>query len=316
MTRLLFYCKCRVRFELSLALWVLILLLASCNRGGQPINRQVTKTTTAGLTSPGVAETSLPPSPVPASSTPLPLAARVGKQEISMADYQAELALYRAAKGTDLAPEDKQRVLDDLIDQALLAQAAFEQGFRADDALLNERIQRLQNQLGSEGALNDWMKTYGYDTVAFRQALTRAVASAWMRDQIAASTPRTAEQIHARQILLYNTDQANEVYNLLKAGNDFGNLAVKYDPVTQGDLGWFPRGYLPDRRLEEAAFALQPEQFSPVIQTSAGYHILQVLERDAQHPLSPDALLIFQSQTLQAWLENQRTQAQIEVLLP
>lgn len=316
MARLLFYCKCPAWLMLRLSFLVFILLLAACSRKDASPTAPISGASTPLPASPGTELTSLPPSLIPASPTPPPLAARVGSQEITLAEYQAELALYRAAKGTDLAPEDEQRVLDDLIDRALLAQAAFEQGFRVDDALLNERIQSLQDRLGSEGALNDWMKTYGYDEQVFRQALTRAVASAWMRDQLAASTPKTAEQVHARQILLYNSDQANEIYNLLKAGNDFGNLAVQYDPVTRGDLGWFPQGYLPDKQLEDAVFALQPEQFSPVIQTPAGYHILQVLERDAQHPLSPEALLILQAQAVQSWLQSQRQQAQIENLLP
>ena len=86
--------------------------------------------------------------------------------------------------------------------------------------------------------------------------------------------------------------------------------------MTGGDLGWFPRGYLPDKKLEEAAFSLQPDQFSAVIESPAGFHILQVLERDPQHPLSPDARLALQTQAVVDWLAQRRTQSQIEILLP
>jgi peptidyl-prolyl cis-trans isomerase C len=128
--------------------------------------------------------------------------------------------------------------------------------------------------------------------------------------------PRTAEQVHARQILLYNPAQANEVLGLLKAGNDFGNLAVEYDPVTRGDLGWFPRGYLLDPKLEEVAFGLEPGAFSEIVETVAGYHILQVLEREAQRPLSPEAWLAQQTQAVQSFLDEQRDQGEIQILLP
>ncbi len=207
-------------------------------------------------------------------------------------------------------------MLDELIDQALLAQAASQSGFTVDDAMLDERIQRLIDQLGGQAALDSWMQTYGYNTASFRQALARSIASAWMRDQIAAGVPKAAEQVHARQILLYNADEANEVLGLLKAGNDFGNLAVKYDPVTRGDLGWFPRGYLLDPKLEEIAFGLQPEAYSEIVETLAGYHIIQVLEREAQRPLSPEALLAQQLQAVQSWLDEQRDQGEIQILLP
>ncbi|NNB93405.1 peptidyl-prolyl cis-trans isomerase [Corallococcus exiguus] len=47
-----------------------------------------------------------------------------------------------------------------------------------------------------------------------------------------------------------------------------------------GDLGLFARGELPDRRMEEAAFALQtPGQVSPVVETAEGFAVLQLLER-------------------------------------
>ena len=96
--------------------------------------------------------------------------------------------MYQAAKGTELAPEDKQRVLDDLIDQALLAQAAQEKGFTVDEAMLQERIKRLASDLGGDQALQTWLTTYHYDEQSFQRALARSIGAAWMRDQIAAAT--------------------------------------------------------------------------------------------------------------------------------
>jgi peptidyl-prolyl cis-trans isomerase C len=254
------------------------------------------------------ANSTLAPTP-----TSLPVALRVNGLEISLAEYQSELAMYQAAKGTELAPEDKKRVLDDLIDQALLAQAAHEKGYVVDEATIKERIKRLTDELGSEQALQAWLATYQYDEQSFHRSLARAVAAAWMRDQIAAATPQTAEQIHARQILLYNADAAEQVYQQLEAGNDFGNLALKYDPLTGGDLGWFPRGYLLDKKVEQVAFSLQPEQFSQVIESPAGFHILQVLERDLQHPLTPEAWLALQTQAVVDWIAQRRGQSQIQI---
>jgi peptidyl-prolyl cis-trans isomerase C len=111
--------------------------------------------------------------------------------------------------------------------------------------------------------------------------------------------PETAEQVHARQILQVSSEQAEESLAQIGSGKDFGERAKEIDPLTGGDLGWFPRGYLLDPKLDEAAFSLEPGEYSPVIQTGAGFHILQVLERDPQRPLDPDARLVLQSQALQ-----------------
>jgi peptidyl-prolyl cis-trans isomerase C len=291
---------------------LLILGLAGCKPAPAPVATGTT--VTPGTTQ--VATDTTSNATLAPSATSVPLAVKVNGMEISLAEYQSELAMYQAAKGTELAPDDKKRVLDDLIDQALLAQAAQEKGFTISEAMLQERIKQLASEIGGDPALQTWLDTYHYDEQSFHRALARSVAAAWMRDQIAAATPPTAEQVHARQILLYSAEQADQIYQQLKAGNDFGNLALKYDPLTGGDLGWFPRGYLPDKKLEEAVFTLQPEQFSAVIESPAGFHILQVLERDPQHPLSPDARLALQTQAVVDWLAQHRSQSQIEITLP
>jgi peptidyl-prolyl cis-trans isomerase C len=308
MTRILFY------FKRSLWFGLLALIGTACQLGNPP-SPPSPSDSIATTSSPPVS-TTVPTTTVEPSATPLPLAARVNGEEITLAEYQAELALYRAASGTDLAPEDEQRVFDDLVDEALLAQAAVENGFEIDDAVIDSRMQELSVQLGGEQALSDWMARYDFTPQSFRLELGRSIRAAWMRDQIIGAVPKEAEQIHARQILLYNADQANEVMTELEAGNDFGNLALKYDPLTGGDLDWFPRGYLPAENLESAAFNLEPGQYTPVIETPAGFHILQVLERDPSRPLTPDALKALQIQALQEWLEMKRAESEIQALLP
>jgi peptidyl-prolyl cis-trans isomerase C len=300
-------------FQALLVLLVLVSLLTGCDRA------VVTETAAPAPTTPVSTHTgppAEPTTPVPPTETSEPLAAVVNGAQISMAEYQSEIALYQAATGTEPTPAEQQLVINDLVDRALLAQAADQAGFSLDEAQLDERIQLLVEGLGSQEALSAWMSEYQYDESTFRLALRNAVAAAWMRDQIIAETPKSAEQVRAIQILLYNSDDAAEVLALLDAGNDFGNLAVEYDPITGGDLGWFPRGYLPDAELEQVAFSLAPGDYSPVIETLAGFHILQVIERDPQRVLPPDAYRMLQAQTLVTWLETERAVSDIEILLP
>ncbi|NOY98523.1 MAG: hypothetical protein GXP40_04870 [Chloroflexi bacterium] len=255
--------------------------------------------------------------PAPPTATSVPMAAIVNDEGITMVEFQAELERFQASQtalGNDLpADEAGQRVLDDLIDQVLLAQGARAAGFELDEAVLQSRLDALAEKAGGADALSTWQADHGYTSETFRLALRRAIEAAWMRDQIISAVPSTAEQVHVQQILLYNEDTAREVQTQLTSGADFDTLAATYDPVTRGELGWFPRGYLLEPKIEEAAFALQAGQVSDVIVTDVGFHIIMLVEREMQHPLSPDAYLTLQDRALMDWLRQQRTQSTIEL---
>jgi len=146
--------------------------------------------------------------------------------------------------------------------------------------------------------------------------MERSINAALMRDEISAQVPDTAEQAHVRQVLFTNQVEADNALVGLEAGNIFDNLANEYDPITKGDLGWFPRGYVADAQLEEYAFSLEIDQYSPVFETPAGFHIITVVERDPQRPLETEARLMLQLAELEKWLEEQREQSDIEIFSP
>ena len=248
------------------------------------------------------------------------MAVRVNGEGITLADYQRELGLLQSAqKEEDMqvdAQTQKTQVLDYLIDQILLSQSAASSGHLIEDANLQKRISDLASQLGGIDKLDQWKSSYGYDDPAFQRTLRQNMAAAWMRDQVAAQVGTTADQVHARQIRVNAEGEARSIQAQLQAGTDFTQLAGEYDPLTKGDLGWFPRGYLFQPTVEDAAFALQPGQFSAMIQTNIGYHFVLAIERDAQHPLSPDALLFLQHQAVSQWLKQKRAEAKIEILIP
>lgn len=258
-------------------------------------------------------QTSTPQEPSP---TPLPLAASVNGEGITIADYQAELALYQAAVDRDLVSEDEELVLNDLISNMLLGQAAVENGFSLEDSALQERVDQLVEKMGGKLTFDEWLTMSKYDEDSFITALARSISAAWMRDQIAASVSDIMEQVHAQQILVFDVQEANELTARLQAGADFAALAFEYDPVARGDLGWFPRGYLLEPEVEETAFELEPGQFSGVVETETGYHIIFVIERDQERVVDPDARLTLQSAALLEWLERRLDEAEIQILLP
>jgi peptidyl-prolyl cis-trans isomerase C len=243
------------------------------------------------------------------------MAVAVNGEGIPLPEFEAELARYQQAQAslgnTVNLEAAKQAVSDDLIETLLLEQGAAAAGFIPDDVTVQSRLDALAAQTGGVDGLTAWETAHGYTEVYFRSSLCRQIAAAWMRDQIASSVATTAEQVHVKQILLYNEGDAQQALGYLQSGWNFDDLAARYDPVTKGELGWFPRGYLPSRAIEDVVFALQSGEYSAIIQDETGYHILFVVERDPAHLLSPDALLTLQERAVQNWLTQKRNESTI-----
>jgi peptidyl-prolyl cis-trans isomerase C len=249
------------------------------------------------------------------TETQVPLAVSVNGKGISAPEFDAELARYQQAQtslGNIVSLEAAtQAVRNDVVDTLLLEQGAASKNYVVDGATLQNRVEVLAAQVGGKDALTAWESAHGYTDPSFRSALRRQIAAAWMRDQIAASFPVTAEQVHVKQVLLYNAGEAQQALDILQAGGNFDDLAAQIDQVAKGELGWFPRGYLPSLAIEEAAFTLQPGQYSAIIQDETGYHILYLVERDPARLLSPDALLTLQERAMQSWLTQRRNESTI-----
>ncbi|HEX4227693.1 MAG TPA: peptidyl-prolyl cis-trans isomerase [Bryobacteraceae bacterium] len=109
---------------------------------------------------------------------------------------------------------------------------------------------------------------------------------------------RLPERVHVRHILIMTQGKspeekaklkakAEDVLSQLKKGADFATLAKKdsEDPGSAakgGDLGWIARGQTVPQ-FEQAAFSQKPGDLSGVVESSFGYHIIQVLEHQAAH---------------------------------
>ncbi len=257
-----------------------------------------------------------------ASPTPTeaPLAARVNGEGISLAEYEAELKRYQS--GLEQLGEQydselaKQEVMDDLIAQTLFSRAAAAQNYFVDEVDLQVKIDQYAEAAGGLDALQTWLNENFYDSESFRAAVSRDMAVIWMRNYLIAQVPQKMEQIHTRQILVNSENEAIGIQRQLEVGTSFKSLAFSYDPLTGGELGWFPRGYLLLPEVEDIAFSLQAGQYSGIIPTIYGFHIVEVIEVDPLRLLSKDAQHFMQRQALEDWLNTQIEQSVIEILIP
>ena len=274
-----------------------------------------TATPTLTLTPTSVPATATPPAPTP---TPPPLALRVNGEGIWLEDYQAELKRLEKAQadtGKTLSAEQAAKMVQDaLAADLILGQNAVKDGYILDETAFKARMDKVTGETGGADKLAAWMTANAYSQDSLKRSMERAMAADWERSKIIAAVPQVTEQMHARQILVRDETQANSIYQQLQNGAKFDDLALKYEPETGGDLGWFPHGTLFQADIETAAFKLQPGQYSEVIKTSYGFQIVEVIERDPQHALTAETRLVLQHKLLDAWMQDQLKQAKIEIL--
>ncbi|MBL8046263.1 MAG: peptidylprolyl isomerase [Anaerolineales bacterium] len=254
--------------------------------------------------------------PLPPTATPEPLAARVNGQPILLADYEAELQRCQAAQAfSDCAA----RVLQSLTEQAVVEQAAVSAGLSVTEAAIELEINRVREALGAEGYAA-WLAANFYTEASFREAVRRDLLRAQMGATVRATVGDNAEQARARLILVAEETTARELMAQLQAGADFATLAAQNSVdlssrVAGGDLGWFPRGWLTLPEVEQAAFTLETGQTSEVLATELGFAIVRAEEREAAHPLSPEAAEALRQNAYTAWLQAELAKATIETFV-
>ena len=251
--------------------------------------------------------------PATATPTPEPVAAYVNSEVISLAALEREIARFEAANavlGIDLATlgDYRAEVLDQLIDLSLLAQFSVNQGIELADAELDDRFQAV---VASNGV------PAGYTADEFRRQLRLEILAARTIEAITDVLPEQVEHVSARHILVATREEADALLDELANGADFSTLAVIHsrDRSTRpagGELGWFPRGLLTMPEVEEAAFNLQPGEVSGPIESTLGFHVLEVLGRE-DRPLVGETLTTYRVAAVERWLTEQRQRAEIEI---
>ena len=244
------------------------------------------------------------------------LAARVNGQPIERTDFTRALGRWQQ----DLSITDAQalqgQVLDALIEQELIAQAARTMGITVTDEEIAAEISRLRESLGSDQAWTEYLTLNEYSEDEMFEAQREALMAQRVQDVLFAGLNGQIRQVHARHIVVATEAESNAIMDRLRAGEDFATLAstASIDLTTRergGDLGWFTIDELLDKRLADVAFSLEPNAIAGPIATRIGYHVIQTIEF-SERPIEPERLALLKRNIYLNWLDEQFQKASIE----
>ena len=169
-------------------------------------------------------------------------------------------------------------VVEQLIDQMLLAQAARAAGLARHPAIAMNLLNQRRAILADAFLRNE---------VTAR--VTPEAIEALYQELYLDSEPK--QEVRAGHILVETEEQASELKAQLDAGADFAALAAEHgtDGTASrgGDLGWFLH---PDMVPEfaDAAFAMEPGAISDPVKTAFGWHLIKLDERRDRQPPALD----------------------------
>lgn len=191
---------------------------------------------------------------------------RVGDRTITRTEFDRGYAFAPSSVKQGSPENVKQRFLDGMIEEKLLAIAAEEHSLDGNPELKR----KLQ---------------YYEDREIIRELYRRNVRKeiTLSREEIDDAFRKQGIELHVRHLFTRDRETADSLRQLLEAGESFQSLAreVFSDPKlaeSGGDLGMITWGDL-DAGLEEAAFRVPVGEISAPVESRFGYHILRVESR-------------------------------------
>ena len=205
-------------------------------------------------------------------------AALVNGDPIYLSDVELEaVAQGRIEPGESFGPEhtEYQLVLDQLIDQRLLAQEAVRRGLDRTPAA-QRRLETARERLLGNFLMEDLVATQ----------VNEAAIDRMYEEQV--RLQQLDDEVRIRHILLETQEEAREVLEKARAGEDFTALAFEYSEDTRtrldgGSFGWVS----PNEMIEPfpAVIADTPAgEISEPFQSEQGWHILKVEQRRTRPP--------------------------------
>ncbi len=162
--------------------------------------------------------------------------------------------------------------------------------------------------------INDF-ESIGFNENDIKELYRIQILSQKIYELITADVPTEEEQVWARHILVETQEEAEQVLSRLENGEDWSQIAAEVSTDTSnkdqgGDLGWFGSNKMVEE-FENVAFALDIGEISQPVETSFGFHIIQVLGKEVR-PIDGATLDQNKSAFFSEWLTQEKEKYTIE----
>ena len=237
----------------------------------------------------------------------------------------------------------EQAYLSQLIRRSVLAPKAEEFGISVSEEEVQDTIEGIEDDFGSQNAFEEALKEQGLDQEQLEQIVRDRILEDKLREEVTADVEASDADIEAyyeeniddyrrmrsSHILVRDFDLADQLSTQLKAAPKrnveglFARLARQHSIDLQsardgGDQGYTTSGELPDR-YERVAVNLKIGEVSGPVQTEEGYHVIMVTDRDVS-PLADVRIAIAgqlregaAEETWQDWVTEAYREAEIRV---
>jgi parvulin-like peptidyl-prolyl isomerase len=195
----------------------------------------------------------------------------------------------------------------ELAEKKLLLQEAERAKVFVDPAVLDEVIKAEHERLGGKEKFLESLKTIEVDAETIMKSLAEQVRiDAFLEKTLNKNVTVTAEEVartygedltaSVRHILLLTQGKTGPektkirkrmagILARARSGEDFAELAKQYseEPGSKESGGMYAvlRG-ITDKAFEDAAFSVPIGQISDIVETTYGYHILQIISREKE----------------------------------
>ena len=234
--------------------------------------------------------------------------ATVNGQSIPIADLQAQFDAVKAqypqmvqgAGSATQVAQLKKQLLDSMIDQILVAQAAKDMGVTVSDADVQKQFDQIRKQFPTDAAYQAALTKFKTTEAKLKEQIRQQLLTQAVTAKLGSQTQVTDAQIKAyydknkamfqdsagkrvAHILVTNKAKADALLKQALAGGDFAALAKanstdKVSAASGGDLGWPTTPFVPE--FQAAINKLTKiGQISPVVKTTYGYHIIKLEEQ-------------------------------------
>lgn len=211
-----------------------------------------------------------------AAAAPVDAVAYVNGEPISKEMFNFHLQRRTGGQPGRAGAEDREMLLNELVDMTLLAQQARKQGLEKDPVIAG-RIQNLENAILAQAAVERVTK----------QGQTEEAVKAEYDKRFGVEQ----KEYHARHILVDSQEKAQAVIDKLNGGADFAKLAQEHSTgptgPNGGDLGWFQAEQMVPP-FAEAVKKMEPGTYTKEpVQTRFGWHVIRLEET---RPIPPPSL--------------------------